>query len=96
MASELGGADALADANQQFHTAYQRSLDSQPTGPVLILLNSELILRNGAARQSFPLEGAEFTGAKIAAHLTVATFLLANDRERLQATLRRIDGMLDA
>ncbi|HET9932054.1 MAG TPA: DUF6766 family protein, partial [Polyangiaceae bacterium] len=96
MASELGADDALADANDRFHAAYERSLDLQPNGPVIVLLNGELVIRNGAVRRAFPLESGEFTAAKIAAHLTVATFLLANDEERLRPTVQRVDSMLEA
>lgn len=96
MASELGREAALAESNQQFHDAYARSLDAQKPRPVLVLLNNELILRKGASRHGFKLEGTEFVGAKIAAHLSVATFLLANDRTRLAATLARIEEMLES
>jgi hypothetical protein len=57
-------------------------------------LNNELVVRRGELRRAFALESDEFTAAKLAAHLAVATFLLADDAERLRANLEHVEAVL--
>jgi hypothetical protein len=94
MAAKVADRDTLESGNQRFHDAYGSSLAQQPRGPVIVLLNNELIVRRGELRRAFVLESDEFTAAKLAAHLTVATFLLADDPERLRANLEHVEKVL--
>lgn len=94
MTENVAERDGLESSNERFHEAYSKSLAEQPHRAIIVLLNNELILRRGELRRVFPLESAEFTVAKVAAHLTIATFLLARDAERLRANLSHVERVL--
>lgn len=82
-------------ANQLFHETYTASRDqAHHEAPILVLLQSELVLHFRALRKSFTYQRPSFDQAKVAAHIAVALYVLSLERSQPPEYELRLDTLL--
>jgi hypothetical protein len=101
MSSEPAG--ALDAGNELFHEAYAARRDAvRHDIPILVVMPTELVLRDERGRKTFSYCRPSFASAKSAAHMAVALFTLsqappldARSRARLSNLAEHLEGALD-
>src|SRR5689334_689647 len=100
MNDRAGQPDPLSAANDVFHDAYGGHRDAlREQVPVLVVLPTQLVLRQRDQRREIPYSQPLFTRAKTAAHVAVALFALTGagaDSAETSSAVERLLGHISA